>query len=66
MFLCLYKSLVRPYLEYATTVLSPMFKKDSIILENIKRRATSENGEYIINTNIWAASSDFVSSSIPS
>ena len=27
MFLCLYKSLVRPHVEYATTVWSPMYKK---------------------------------------
>ena len=40
MFLCLYKSIVRPHLEYATTVWSPMYKKDSIILENTQRRAT--------------------------
>ena len=40
MFLNLYKSLVRPHLEYATSVWSPMFKKDSITLENVHRRAT--------------------------
>ena len=40
MFLNLYKSLVRPHLEYATSVWSPMYKKDSITLENIQRRAT--------------------------
>ena len=40
MFLCLYKSIVRPHLEYATTVWSPMYKKDAIILENTQRRAT--------------------------
>ena len=26
-FLCLYKSLVRPHIEYATAILSPMYKK---------------------------------------
>ena len=33
MFLNLYKSLVRPHLGYATSVWSPMYKKDSITLE---------------------------------
>ena len=36
MFLNLYKSLVRPHLEYATSVWSPMYKKDSIKLENVQ------------------------------
>ena len=40
MFLCLYKSLVRPYVEYATTVWSPIYKKDAVALENIQRQAT--------------------------
>ena len=40
MFLSLYKSIVRPRLEYATVVWSPHFKKDIISLENLKRRAT--------------------------
>ena len=40
MFLNLYKSLVRPHLEYATSVWSPLYKKDMIAIENIQRRAT--------------------------
>ena len=40
MFLNLYKTLVRPYMEYATTVWSPHLKKDIFILENTQRRAT--------------------------
>ena len=39
MFLNLIKSLVRLHLEYATSVWSPMYKKDSITLENVQRRA---------------------------
>ena len=40
MFLNLYKSIVRPHLEYATPVWSPFYKKDKIIIENVQRRAT--------------------------
>ena len=40
MFLSIYKSIVRPHLEYASSVWSPMFKKDKILLENVQRRAT--------------------------
>ena len=40
MFLNLYKSIVRPHLEYASSVWSPMFKKDKILIENVQRRAT--------------------------
>ena len=40
MFLNLYKSIVRPHLEYASTVWSSMFKKDKILIENVQRRAT--------------------------
>ena len=40
MFLTLYKSLVRPHLEYATIVWSPLYKKDRIAIENVQPRAT--------------------------
>ena len=39
MFQNLYVSLVRPHLTYATPVWSPFYKKDTIILANVQRRA---------------------------
>ena len=36
----LYKTIVRPHLEYATTVCTPLFKKDMIAIENVQRQAT--------------------------
>ena len=39
-FLNLYKSIVRPHLEYASTVWSVLYKKDCISIESVQRRAT--------------------------
>ena len=39
-FLNLFKSLVRPHLEYASTIWTPIYKKDKIAIENVQRRAT--------------------------
>ena len=40
MFLILYKSLVRPHLEYGSCVWSTMYKMEKIKIENIQKRAT--------------------------
>ena len=39
-FLHLYKSLVRPHVEYSTPNWSPYYKKYRIMIENVQRRAT--------------------------
>ena len=39
----LYISLVRPHLEYGNGALSPVFKKDAILLENVQRRVTKDD-----------------------
>ena len=40
MLLNLYKSMVRPHLEYVSVIWSPLYKKDKIMLENTQRRVT--------------------------
>lgn len=39
-FLALYKSFVRPHLEYASVIWSPTYIKDIVAIENVQRRAT--------------------------
>ena len=36
----LYKSIVRPHLEYAVTVCTPLYRKYTIATENVQRRTT--------------------------
>jgi hypothetical protein len=40
MFTTLYKSIVRPHLEYGSNIWSVMHKKEAIQTENVQRRAT--------------------------
>ena len=40
MFINLYKSLVRPHLEYANVIWHPIYKKQLKLLEDVQRRAT--------------------------
>ena len=40
MFLTLFKSIVRPHIEYGSSVWSVIYKKEAIQLENVQRRAT--------------------------
>ena len=41
-FLTLFKSIVRPHLEYGNSVWSVIYKKEAIQLENVQRRATKQ------------------------
>jgi hypothetical protein len=39
-FLTLFKSIIRPILEYCNCIWSPLLKRQSILIENVQRRAT--------------------------
>ena len=39
-FTMLFKSLVRPHLEYASCIWSPQLKRDKVSIERVQRRAT--------------------------
>ena len=41
-FRCLFKTMVRPHLEYAQSVWSPYMKKDILTVENVLRRASKK------------------------
>ena len=45
MFICLFKSLVRPHLEYINAVWSPWYKKDVQIIENVQKKSFSSCGK---------------------
>ena len=40
MFIPLYKTIIRPILEYGNSIWSPLYKRQSISIENVQRRAT--------------------------
>ncbi|XP_069105716.1 uncharacterized protein [Argopecten irradians] len=42
-FLTLYKTLIRPHLEYATPVTSPILQKDKITIENVQKKSHKKN-----------------------
>ena len=42
MFLPLYKSVVRPHLEYGSNIWSIIYQQNAIQIENVQRRASKE------------------------
>ena len=60
MFLNLYKSLVRPHLEYGSTVWSVLYKKDAISIENVQRRALDSALKYESRSNKYMYSTAMI------
>ena len=56
MFTTLYKSIVRPHLEYGSNIWSVMYKKEAIQIENVQRRATKLSK--IFNISVIATDQD--------
>ena len=47
MFTTLYKSIVRPHLEYGSNIWSVMYKKEAIQIENIQHLSYSDRSRYL-------------------
>ena len=56
MFTTLYKSIVRPHLEYGSNIWSVMYKKEAIQIENVQRHP--QNWSKIFNISVIATDQD--------
>jgi len=53
--LSLYKTLVRPQVEYCSSVWSPLYKEDKELIEKIQHRFTKmiNNDDKLMNLGLW-------------